>query len=117
MNPNTALTVNALRLRVLFTLQSGLTRGGHRVLLHRGSFLVKILLRNLRALFLLWNFLSGEVHLHAPQVAQLGVQTGTIHPCILVPIVPKRDVVQCLPEHRAETSIVHQSTLEPVRLR
>jgi hypothetical protein len=90
MNPNIARTMSALRLSVLSTLQSPLTRRGPRVVLHRGRFQVKIPLRNLRALFLLWKFLSCEVH---HQVALLSVQPGTIHTRILV---PKRDIASAM---------------------
>jgi hypothetical protein len=82
-------------------------------LLHRGSFLVNIPLRNLRALFLLWKFINCEVRLNVAQVTQLSVQTGTFHPRILFSIVPKRDVVQCIPEHGAETIIFIRAPRKP----
>jgi hypothetical protein len=99
MNPNTAITVRAPGRSVFSTLPSALTSRGHRVLLHRGSFLVNILPGKLRAPFLLWTFLSHEVYHHAAQIAERGVLTGTIHPRIVVPIVPTRDVVQGIPEN------------------
>jgi hypothetical protein len=72
------------------TLPIASTRRGHRLLLLRGSFLVNFLLRNLPMLVLFWNSLGGEVR---HNVAQLNLQTGTIHPRIFVPNVPQRDIL------------------------